>query len=173
MQSQYVHGLRGSRQWCLRAPVCTPCRVRVVKHVLPVQRQHLRVAANAAAAASAPAVAAPGAKSRWQRALEWWDVGQTENEKKQQPQKLSDTLSMAWQLIASEKKLIAAAAFLMVSYPICSDLCTSRWCPRALRRAQLLDGMESFTSVEGSIHCQSEEQECLAEHALLMLLMLL
>lgn len=46
--------------------------------------------------------------------MEWWDFDKTENEKTKKTQKLSATLNMAWQLIASEKKLIGAAAFLMV-----------------------------------------------------------
>eukprot|EP00878_Enallax_costatus_P023836 GHUV01025390.1.p2 GENE.GHUV01025390.1~~GHUV01025390.1.p2 ORF type:complete len:138 (+),score=26.41 GHUV01025390.1:248-661(+) len=113
MQAQRIQIRPCCRQYITRRGVSLPCSVRPVRGVLPVQRQHLRVAASAAAAAASPASPATP-KSWWMRAVEWWEVGQTENEKTQKPQKLSATLNMAWQLIASENKLIGAAAFLMV-----------------------------------------------------------
>lgn len=70
--------------------------------------------------ASAAAVAAPvpghsptNKHPFW--SLKWWDVGQSENDKSRKPGKLADTIGMAWQLIAQEKKLMAAASFMMVS----------------------------------------------------------
>jgi hypothetical protein len=76
----------------------------------------VRVTASAAAAA----VPGPDAvrKSPWASLIQWWDVGQSENDKNRQPGKLSDTLKMAWQLIAQEKKLMGVASFLMVRTPL-------------------------------------------------------
>jgi NhaP-type Na+/H+ or K+/H+ antiporter len=58
-------------------------------------------------------------------------VGQSEHDQKHQPQKLSETLKMAWQLIEKEKVLIAAAALLMVRriwfYAVLKYSCT-HWC---------------------------------------------
>lgn len=47
--------------------------------------------------------------------LSWWDVGESENDKNRKPGKVSETVGMAWQLVAQEKKLMLAASFLMVS----------------------------------------------------------
>lgn len=58
-------------------------------------------------------------RSLWDAAFGWWDVGASENDKNRQPSKLSDTLGMAWQLIAQEKKLMAMASLLMVSVQGC------------------------------------------------------
>eukprot|EP00775_Hariotina_reticulata_P011000 gene11000-11154_t len=71
-------------------------------------------------AAGAAAVVAPTvSQTWWQKTLQWWDVGQSEHDKQHQPQKLSETLQMAWQLIEKEKVLIAAAALLMVVASLC------------------------------------------------------
>jgi hypothetical protein len=67
--------------------------------------------------ASAAAAAVPGPEASNKHPVwspKWWDVGQSDNDKNRQPGKLSDTLGMAWQLIAQEKKLMGAASFLMV-----------------------------------------------------------
>lgn len=75
------------------------------------------VVVQAAAAATVGAAGAPlagGSRPFWQAALQWWDVGVSENDKNRQPGKLGDTVGMAWQLVAQEKKLMAAASFLMV-----------------------------------------------------------
>lgn len=81
---------------------------------LPRRRCSLQVqlSASAAAAAHVPASSNP---SLLQSALQWWDVGQSENDKNRQPGKLCDSLGMAWQLVAQEKKLMVVASFLMVS----------------------------------------------------------
>lgn len=116
MQGRYIQTRPGVRNVAVRRAVFCLHNARPIRGALQLQRQSLRVAASAAAAA-APAPNAPTVSSKpwWRHALDWWEVGQTENEKNQKPQKLSDTLNMAWQLIASERKLIATAAFLMVS----------------------------------------------------------
>lgn len=93
-------------------------------HAARARRRRCAVTASAAAIA-APAGAAPvpptpqpqQAAQRaawWQRLLAWWDVGVSENDKNRQPGKLSQTVGMAWTLIAQEKQLITAAAVLMV-----------------------------------------------------------
>jgi hypothetical protein len=74
----------------------------------------LQVQLSAAAAAAAP-VPASSNPSLLSAALQWWDVGQSENDKNRQPGKLRDSLGMAWQLVAQEKKLMVVASFLMVS----------------------------------------------------------
>lgn len=84
----------------------------------PVTLRHLgqrRRSLHVQASAAAAAVPGPEASNKhpfW--SPKWWDVGQSENDKNRQPGKLSDTLGMAWQLIAQEKKLMGAASFLMV-----------------------------------------------------------
>jgi hypothetical protein len=75
----------------------------------------------AAAGNSSTSPTSSSSKSWWQAALSWWDVGLSESDKQRQPGKLADSLSMAWQLIAQERRLITAACVLMVSH-------VSWWC---------------------------------------------
>jgi hypothetical protein len=82
----------------------------------------------AAAVAAVPGISMPQqahGKPFWTAVLNWWDVGQSENDKNRQPLKLSDTLAMAWQLVAQEKKLMGVASFLMVSSTAGGWLCSS------------------------------------------------
>lgn len=110
MQLGLSSNIRPSRSSCLAA-----CR-----RAGPIQSRQTRLrrctAVRVTASAAAAAVPGPDAvqKSSWASLMQWWDVGQSENDKNRQPGKLSDTLKMAWQLIAQEKKLMGVASFLMV-----------------------------------------------------------
>lgn len=81
---------------------------------IPRRRCSLQVQLSASAAAAAPAQAS-SKPSLLGAALQWWDVGQSDNDKNRQPGKLRDSLGMAWQLVAKEKQLMVVASFLMVS----------------------------------------------------------
>jgi len=95
--------------WSLGPGRKPPLEVPWVRRSVVVQAA---AAATGVGAAGAPH--AGGSRPFWKAALQWWDVGVSENDKNRQPGKLGDTVGMAWQLVAQEKKLMAAASFLMV-----------------------------------------------------------
>lgn len=95
----------------LSRPRLGPCSRHL--HQAIGQRRSLQVQASAAAVASpVPGHNATNKHPFW--SPQWWDVGQSENDKNRKPGKLAHTIGMAWQLIAQEKKLMAAASFMMV-----------------------------------------------------------
>lgn len=114
MQPGLSSGIRPSSRPCCLAPCRQARGVQLGAAVRRSRSAGLKVSAVAAAAA-VPGPPDASQKPFWAAAMQWWDVGQSENDKNRQPGKLSDTLHMAWQLIAQEKKLMAVASFLMVS----------------------------------------------------------